>query len=145
MNLLITGGTGFIGSSICSCLLKDHHNLTVLTRRPEIISSPVKAITKIDQLKVDMIFDVVLNLVGEPIANKRWSNKQKQRILTSRITITHLLIAFFKKVENKPKLFINGSAIGYYGIGKANNPIDENSASDDSFSSQLCQQWETVA
>jgi uncharacterized protein (TIGR01777 family) len=145
MNLLITGGTGFIGSSLCARLLKDNHNLTLLTRHPEQIRAPVNAIAEIEQLNVDMIFDVVINLAGEPIANKRWTNKQKQRILSSRLDITQQLITFLVKVENKPALLINGSAIGYYGISKTNNFIDENAEGDDSFSSQLCQQWETAA
>ena len=145
MNLLITGGTGFIGSSLCSRLLKNNNNLTLLTRHPELIKAPVKAITALEQLKVDMNFDIVINLAGEPIADKRWNNKQKERILTSRIGITQQLITFLEKVTNKPKLLINGSAIGYYGISKTNNPIDESSAGDESFSSKLCQQWEAVA
>ena len=145
MNLLITGGTGFIGSSLCLRLLKKNHNLTVLTRHPELIKAPVKAITAIEELNIDMTFDIVINLAGEPIANKRWSNKQKQRILTSRINITQQVIAFLKKVTIKPKLLISGSAIGFYGINQTDNLIDENSENDNSFSSKLCQQWEAVA
>ena len=145
MNFLITGGTGFIGSSLCSRLLKNNHKLTVLTRHPELIKAPVKAITAIEELNIDMTFDIVINLAGEPIANKRWSNKQKQRILTSRINITQQVIAFLKKVTTKPKLLISGSAIGYYGINQTDNLIDENSENDNSFSSKLCQQWEAVA
>ena len=145
MNLLITGGTGFIGSALCSRLLKNKHNITLLSRYPEKIKPSFKAITEIEQLKDDAIFDIVINLAGEPIANKRWNNRQKQRILSSRIATTQKLIEFLTKVENKPKLLINGSAIGYYGISKTNNSIDETSVGDDSFSSQLCQQWEAVA
>ncbi len=145
MNLLITGGTGFIGSALCARLLIDNHNITVLSRHPEKVPSPIKAITAISQLKTAAIFDIIINLAGEPIANKRWSNKQKQRILASRISITEQLMVFLRRVAHKPKLLINGSAIGYYGISKTNNAIDEHSAGDESFSSQLCQQWETVA
>ncbi len=145
MNLLITGGTGFIGSALCSRLLKDNHNITILSRHPEIVKSPVTAIEAISQLTTDVFFDVVINLAGEPIVNKRWSSSQKQRILSSRIDTTKQLITFLTKVENKPKLLINGSAIGYYGIGNTNELIDEKSTGDGSFSSQLCQQWEEIA
>ena len=145
MNLLITGGTGFIGSALCSRLLEEKHNIVVLSRHIEAIKPPIKAITDLEQLKDDDIFDVVINLAGEPIANKRWSNQQKQRILSSRIDTTENLIAYLKKSEHKPKLLINGSAIGYYGIGRMDDIIDEKAGGDDSFSSQLCQEWETVA
>ena len=145
MNILITGGTGFIGSALCSRLLKNKHDITVLSRHPEKVKPSFKAITEIEQLKDDAIFDIVINLAGEAIANKRWSNRQKQLISSSRLATTQKLIEFLSKVENKPKLLINGSAIGYYGINKTNNSIDETSVGDDSFSSQLCQQWEAVA
>jgi len=145
MNLFITGATGFIGSALCSRLLKEHHHITVLTRTPEKVHAPLNVITAITQLNTEVVFDVVINLAGEPIADKRWSNQQKQRILTSRITTTQQLITFLKRVKHKPQLLINGSAIGYYGISQSNTAIDENEAGDESFSSQLCQQWEAAA
>ncbi len=145
MNLLITGGTGFIGSALCSRLLAEQHNIVVLSRHPEAIKLPIKAIADLDQLGEDAVFDVVINLAGEPIANKRWSDQQKQRILSSRIDSTEKLIAYFNKSEHKPELLINGSAIGYYGVGRSNDIIDENAGGDDSFSSQLCQKWEAAA
>ena len=145
MNLLITGGTGFIGSALCARLIKDNHNITVLSRTPEKITSPINAIATIEQLTDEAEFDIVINLAGEPIANKRWSHQQKQRMLDSRLNTTQQLIALLTKVKNKPNLFISGSALGYYGTGKTNMPMDEKSAADRSFSSQLCQQWEAVA
>jgi uncharacterized protein (TIGR01777 family) len=145
MNLLITGGTGFIGSALCARLLEEKHHIVVLSRHPEAIKLPIKAVADLEQLTDDDIFDIVINLAGEPIANKRWSDQQKQHIFSSRIDTTATLIAYFKKSKNKPKLLINGSAIGYYGIGRTNDVIDEKAGSDDSFSSQLCQKWETTA
>ena len=145
MNLLITGGTGFIGSALCSRLLKDKHDIVVLSRHPEAIKAPIIGISDLEQLKSDVIFDIVINLAGEPIADKRWSAQQKQRILNSRLDATEKLIVYFKTTEQKPKLLINGSAIGYYGISETNDIVDETVSGDDSFSSQLCQQWETTA
>ncbi len=145
MNVLITGGTGFIGSALCSRLLKDEHDIVILSRHPDVIKAPLTGISDLEQLKSNTIFDVVINLAGEPIANKRWSDQQKQRISSSRLDETQKLIAYFKAIEHKPKLLISGSAIGYYGIGESNEPVDETGSGDDSFSSQLCQQWEAVA
>ncbi len=145
MNILITGGTGFIGSTLCSHLLEENNKIVVLSRHPEKIKPPIKAISDLNDLKDSDIFDVVVNLSGEPIANKRWSDKQKNKIISSRIDITKKLIFYFEKLESKPKLFISGSAIGYYGIDKTDNVIEEKEKGDNSFSSELCQKWEAVA
>lgn len=145
MNILITGGTGFIGSALCSRLLEENNKIVILSRHPEKIKPPIKAITDLNDLKDSDIFDVVINLSGEPIANKRWSDKQKHQIFSSRIDITEKLISYFEKSENKPKLFISGSAIGYYGIDKSDNSIEEKETGDNSFSSKLCQKWEVAA
>ncbi|MEO1885310.1 MAG: NAD-dependent epimerase/dehydratase family protein [Methylococcales bacterium] len=80
MNVLITGGTGFIGSALCRRLLEDKHVVTVLTRHPDTIKAPLKSIVQLEQLKDELVFNSVINLAGESIANKRWSDKQKQRI-----------------------------------------------------------------
>ena len=146
MKLLITGGTGFIGSVVCSKLLDNKKNeITVLSRNPGKIKTPVKSISSLDQLEKDATFDVIINLAGEPIADNRWTEKQKQKIIDSRIDTTENIIEFIKYSKYKPKLLISGSAIGYYGINKTNTDIDENGTGDDSFSSQLCKQWEAVA
>jgi len=145
MNILITGGTGFIGSSLCSRLLKNKHHIVVLSRHPEIIKGNIKGISELEQIKDQENFDVVINLAGEPIADKRWSSLQKKRIIGSRLDITRELINFFKTTPYKPKLFISGSAIGFYGVSENNDSLNEEGVGDESFSSQLCQQWEAVA
>lgn len=145
MNILITGGTGFIGSKLCTALLERQYHIVLVTRNPEKVTTNIKAITTLSALDKDTNFDVVLNLAGEPIADKPWSDEQKQSILHSRLSITRSLIDYFKEVEVKPKLFISGSAIGYYGIEQSNKGFDESCYGDDSFSSQLCRQWESIA
>jgi len=146
MKILITGGTGFIGSALCSRLVASgSYDVTVLSRSPHNVKPPLRAITDLAKLDSDVVIDVVINLAGEPIADKRWSALQKQRIMSSRIEATQQLIKFFKRVELKPRVLINGSAIGYYGIGQSSVAIGEDSTGDSSFSSQLCQQWESVA
>ena len=146
MNILITGGTGFIGTALCSKLLNDKKNkLTILSRNPEKIKIPAKSISSLKLLEKDTSFDIIINLAGEPIADKRWTEKQKQKIITSRIDTTDKVIEYIKTAKHKPKLLINGSAIGYYGINKTDKDFDENDTGDNSFSSTLCKQWETAA
>ncbi|MDU0112569.1 TIGR01777 family oxidoreductase [Psychrosphaera aquimarina] len=142
MNILITGGTGFIGSALCSFLIADGHTLVVVSRSIKRNHSNITYVTQIDN---SMQFDVVINLAGEPIANKCWSHSQKSKIQDSRINTTTHLIDYFKNTRLKPSLFISGSAIGFYGINTTNQDINETAKGDDSFSSTLCKEWETTA
>jgi len=144
MNVLITGGTGFIGSALCSRLLNDNHSIVLLSRYSQDIQPPLKAVSNLQELKEEA-FDIIINLAGEPIANKRWSSQQKQNILDSRINTTRDIITYLKQTKHKPKLLINGSAVGYYGLDKSNDIIDESAYPDNSFSSELCQRWESTA
>jgi len=146
MNILITGGTGFIGTALCAHLQTLKYNIVVQTRTPNsLLNNNIKTINSLQQLTPEDKFDAVINLTGEPIADKRWSKKQKQEILRSRIETTEKLIQFFKQANNKPSVFISGSAIGYYGIAPTDDEINENYSGDSSFSSQLCQLWELSA
>ncbi|PHS72974.1 MAG: TIGR01777 family protein [Cycloclasticus sp.] len=146
MNILITGGTGFIGSTLCKRLLDNNNDIVVLSRRADAIEKPLRGINTFDELKSDVTFEVVINLAGEPIADKRWSDQQKQRILNSRLDTTKKLVEYLKTTQHKPKLLISGSAIGFYGVGETNDQlVDENTGGDNSFSSHLCQQWEAAA
>jgi len=145
MNILITGGTGFIGTALCAHLSEENHSIIIKTRQAGFSNGKIKGINDLNQLSVDEKFDVVINLAGEPIANKRWSKKQRIKIVESRLSTTEELIVFFKRLTHKPNLFISGSAIGYYGVGSSNDVVDEDSSADDSFSSTLCASWEESA
>jgi uncharacterized protein (TIGR01777 family) len=145
MRFLITGGTGFIGSALCEYLLKGDHSILIQTRHPESVSGSVESIERLEDLRSSEVFDVVINLTGEPIANKRWSEGQKQKIINSRLETTEGLVEFFRRAVQKPELLISGSAIGYYGVTPSGKNIDEKGLGDSSFSSQLCQRWEGSA
>lgn len=145
MNILMTGGTGFIGTALCKDLFSKGHQITIKTRRLDAVDSRYKAITSFDQLPENEEFDVVVNLAGEPIADKRWSQSQKDKIITSRVNTTNELLDYLKLVAQKPKVFISGSAIGYYGIQPPLLGIDETAQADDSFASHICTSWESMA
>ncbi len=145
MNFLITGGTGFIGSALCAHLCEQGHNIVVKARRPELLRTNMTSVRNLSEISADINFDVVINLAGEPIADKKWSAIQKAQIVDSRIETTEEIITYFKKTPKKPAVFISGSAIGYYGVGVSNKLIDESSVGDHSFSSRLCAQWEACA
>jgi uncharacterized protein (TIGR01777 family) len=145
MNILVTGGSGFIGSILCQRLLEHGHLVVILTRQPKKIIKPLIGIHSLSELSEQHLFDVVINLAGEPIAAKRWSTLQKEQIINSRIDTTRELINYLKSTTYKPQVLISGSAIGYYGINDSFEPINEFSTGDNSFSSELCRLWETEA
>ena len=159
---LITGGSGFIGTELIKQLLLENHDVTVLTRNEvktaqhfaSVIDSEredfqsktkVKTISNLDALNPDQTFDIVINLAGQGIADQRWSDSIKQQLIDSRINTTRALYEFLKDAQIKPDVFISGSALGYYGLRDTDDEIDESGATDSSFSSQLCQQWEVEA
>lgn len=149
MNILITGGTGFIGQLFITTYRQ--YQYTVLTRNRAKAQSlfhehdAVECITSLDQLTDLNAYDVVINLAGEPIADKRWSDKQKRVIEHSRWDITQKLVDLFDCSSNPPTVFLSGSAIGVYGEHGVNEISESSVAIKKDFSSNLCEQWESIA
>ena len=148
MNYLITGGTGLIGKAFINSLPESTSNITVLTRdtknAEKLLGNAIHYIDELSNVDIENS-DIVLNLAGEPIADKRWSDKQKNRICHSRWNITQLLVDLINQAENPPSLFISGSAIGIYGR-QNNQPINEDFESFHSeFTHDICSKWESIA
>ncbi len=149
MRILITGGTGFIGRSLCKELLRAGHQLTVLSRKPETVpekcGATVFALKSLDEWTSELHFDAVINLAGEPIVGPRWSERRKRILWDSRITLTERLVDAIRRAKSKPEVLISGSAVGIYG-NQGDTILDENSAPvPDGFGQKLCQAWEDVA
>ena len=139
MHFLISGATGLIGSQLIRALLAKNHQVAILSRKvhPQlnpIISSTVWDLSVTPQL-TDAVgrADVIINLAGEPLAEKRWSVLQKQKIVDSRVQATKILVQAVIESKNKPHTFINASAIGIYG-----NRFDEVITEDSSCAPALC-------
>lgn len=148
MHIFITGGTGLIGTALVHTLLSQGHSITVLTRnlsKAQLkLGNKIDYCASLDNLKSLDGFDAVINLAGEPIAGKRWTAKQKERLCNSRWSITRNLTELIKLSTTPPKVYISGSAIGYYGA-QGNNLINENTEPHDEFTFQLCKKWEALA
>jgi len=146
MNILITGGTGFVGSVLCQRLHDQGHNLTVLTRKPEKHKKRLPSRTVLVSVfsEINSPVDVVINLAGEGIAEKRWTPERKKILEQSRIDLTADLVAFIRNNEHKPQVLISGSAVGYYG-DSGSNLLTEFSEPHDEFSHRLCAAWESQA
>ncbi len=151
MNILISGGSGFLGSAFSDELIKRYRtqdkdlHITWLTRdssqtHPEAISM----MTYDELASSDKSFDVILNLAGAGIADSRWSDARKEQLLASRIKPTESLLAFIKRTSIKPKLMVSGSAIGWYGA-QGDKPLTESSGFETDFAHQLCHEWEQLA
>ncbi|MBB4037031.1 hypothetical protein GGR21_002945 [Dysgonomonas hofstadii] len=148
MHIFITGGTGLIGSALIRTLLQQGHVITVLTRNQakaeKKLGTAVRYCTSLESLKSMDKYDAVINLAGEPIAGKRWTKKQKERLCDSRWDITRRLTELIKTGDSPPSVYISGSAIGYYGA-QADNLLTEIADSHDEFTYQLCKKWEGLA
>ncbi|WAJ72426.1 TIGR01777 family oxidoreductase [Catenovulum adriaticum] len=148
MKILFTGGTGLIGTHLIR-QLKPNHKISVLTRAPsnafEALGHDIEAYVSLDLIE-KFNFDAIINLAGEPIADKRWSNKQKQKICQSRWQITQDLIDKISQSSIKPKVFISGSAVGFYGSQKPSAVIDElHNDINPEFTHKVCVKWEKIA
>ncbi len=148
MQILVTGGTGLIGRALVKKLTAAGHGVTVVTRDPaKALASLGPAVNYWQGLKdrTDLNgFDGVVNLAGEPIADKRWSDDQKARLCQSRWQITEQLVALFKASAQPPSVLISGSAMGYYGdLGEV--VVTEEEPPHNEFTHQLCARWEQIA
>ncbi len=160
MKLLLTGCTGFIGRELIPLLTKEGHSLTVISRQPK---GKLKAIAIDQSINVIQMnpaessswdkeeiqnslksCEGVINLAGEPIAEKRWTYDHCKEITNSRIETTKNLIKNLRNLRKPPKVLINASAIGFYGSHPQTEFTEENFQGDD-FLANLCKEWESSA
>lgn len=149
MNILITGGTGFVGNELRRMLLKEGHNLVIVTRSPKKYEDEnaqnQKFVSWEDDLVVEMEkMDAVINLAGESIFGQRWTEEVKKRIMDSRIRSTERLVEAMKKAENRPEVFVSASASGYYG-DRGGEVLTESEPPADDFLARVCVQWEKAS
>jgi uncharacterized protein len=145
--VLVTGATGFIGARLVASLTEAGHRVIALVRDPGRALSlplPITLITSLDQLASDTAIDAIVNLAGEPIGNGRWTEARRQVILQSRLTVTGDIVRLIARLAHKPRVLVNGSAIGWYGLWQ-DQPLTESAKSHGCFSHDLCEAWEQAA
>ena len=143
MDVVISGASGLIGSSLTTSLQADGHRVRRLVRGgvsggDNIAWDPETG--RIDAPALEAV-DAVVNLAGEGIGEQKWTDEQKRRIRDSRVRGTAALAAAAAGREQKPRVFISGSAVGYYG-NRGDEMLTEQSAPGDDFLGELCQAWE---
>ncbi|MFA4980567.1 MAG: TIGR01777 family oxidoreductase [Sphingobacterium sp.] len=153
MNVLIFGGTGFVGRNLTEELLANGYQVFVVTRNRQRTANSLENNVKIiewDNISpLSSIYelrgiDAVVNLAGESIGNRRWSDSVKQEILASRIRTTGAIATAINNRTIQPKVLINASAVGYYGP-RQDDEITESAEAGQDFLAQVCRDWENEA
>ena len=144
MHILMTGGTGFIGSRLVERFTSQGYSLTVLSRRSQPGSPAVAYIESLDRVDAGAEFDAVINLAGASLADYRWTARYKREILASRLDTTRQLLETMGRLERAPATLLSASAIGYYGH-HGDEILDEDGTSNPGFAQDLCSQWEALA
>ena len=147
MNVLVTGSSGLVGSALVTQLESDGHAVTRLVRsrrgggEARVLWDPEAG--TIDSASLEGL-DAVVHLAGESIAAGRWTAARKARILESRVKGTRLLADALAGLQERPKVLISASAVGYYG-DRGEESLREESASGSGFLAEVCRQWEAAA
>ncbi len=153
MKIVMAGGTGFIGGNVMRQFAAAQHSVVLLSRNPSVVDTsqwPNVQVVKWDGRTPGAWYseiegaDAIINLAGESIGGKRWTSKQKQKILESRVNATRALIESINRAKKKPPVLINGSAVGYYGHVESED-VTESHARGNGFLAEVCEAWERVA
>ena len=158
MRLLLLGCSGFVGRELVPLLLELGHELTLVSRQlqpfPALVGERLNCIQGDPadpaswagnglELAVAQA-DGVVNLAGEPIAERRWTPAHRELLLRSRVRSTELLVAAMARQQRPPAVLVNGSAVGYYGAS-LQAQFSESSPAGSDFLAEICQQWEAAA
>jgi uncharacterized protein len=150
MRLIITGGTGVIGSELAEAMIYEGHEVIVLSRNPdrnlENMPSGLRLV-KWDGMTSEGWSDladgadVIVNLAGENIGSGRWTKDRKRKLVESRIKAGNAVVEAVNKARKKPSLVIQISGVDYYGV-QDKEKITENAPAGNTFLSETCKLWE---
>ncbi len=144
--VLVTGGTGLVGSRLKQLLLERGYQVRFLSRNPEKVSQIESFVWDVNQQSVDEKalsgVDYIIHLAGAGVADKKWTKQRKKEILESRTLSTRLLRTALAKTDHTVKAFISASAIGYYGWDTGGVWKKEESRFGDDFLATVTKAWE---
>lgn len=151
MNILIAGGTGLIGTALVALLEDRGDSVRILTRSQNPTSNGAVGYVHWQgsagpELDSQITWsDAVVNLAGANIGAKRWSQQRKKEILDSRVKSTSALAETVARSDAPPDVFVQASAVGYYGYHPTETVLTEDSPAGSDFLAEVCQAWETAA
>ena len=150
--ILITGGTGLIGTAITKALAARGYDIIVLSRNPEQQNTTFKNVRHAKWDIANQVLDhtsiasarYIIHLAGANIAGKRWTGRRKNEIVESRVKGSELLVKSLKEMGNNVQAVISASAIGWYGPDNSSRTtaFSEHDAHNEDFLGQTCKKWE---
>lgn len=147
LHVLITGGTGLVGSHLTGLLMQQGYQVSYLSRQTEAIPGVKVFQWNIEENYIDKEAikqaDYIIHLAGAGVADKRWNKSRKQEILESRTRSAQLLYQTLQNVPHQVKAVLSASAIGYYGYDTGDQWVDETSQAGDDFLADVVKAWET--
>lgn len=147
MRIVITGGTGFIGQALCTKLVERGDEPLVISRSPEQATGNLPDGTRVEREAAafaDASPDAIVNLAGEPIADGRWTEARKRRIIDSRVEATRAVVDLCSQLEPAPRVLVSASAMGWYG-DQGDREVTEETTPGDEFAHRICARWEAEA
>ncbi len=147
MRILITGASGFIGRPLCRSLDQAGHELLVVSRNPDkaslVLPETATVRRSIEEFRASCA-EAVINLAGEPIADGRWTDEKKRKIIESRVDATQTLVALCASQDKPPKVVVSASAMGWYG-DQGSREVTEETPPNEEFAHEICARWEAEA
>ncbi len=151
MKVLVAGGSGLIGRALAASLLADGHAVSILTRSPQAANLP-GGVTPVawdgrtlgGWLAAVEEADALVTLAGESLASWPWTQARKQRFYNSRVQAARLLAEACRKASRRPGIFVQASAIGYYGP-RTSQPVTEADGAGKDFGARICKDAEDAS
>lgn len=148
-NVLITGGTGFVGKHLTDLLIESGFTVSILSRNKKQNISDIFYYTwNVEKQEIEneavLNADFIIHLAGENIAAKRWSKKRKEEIVKSREESIQLIHSVLKKNRKVPEAFISASAVGIYGAINGETVCTEETPVAADFLGSTCYKWEAA-
>jgi len=149
MQVLITGGTGFIGQALVQRLVAAGHTVTVWSRHPaqaaRQLGAGVRCVSALNAIPTADPIDAIVNLAGARVVGPPWTAARRQVLLDSRVGTTQALLQWLQQTGQRPSVWVQASAIGFYGVRPPEELLTETSAPGQGFMSELCVRWEQAA
>lgn len=146
--VLVTGGTGFVGKVVVERLCARGDRVIVLTRDARqsmaLFGARVMHVEALSHLPKEICIDDVVNLAGAPVIGLPWTASRRRSILDSRVALTRALVDWMKTLDRQPRVFVSGSAVGYYGE-RGDEVLNEVAPCGSGFAAELCGAWEDAA